>query len=149
MPNTDERIKKQIVENIFGDSRVNGSGVNVSVQNGRVTLSGWVPTLSARRAAQEDAWAVPDVLRVDNLIDVKFASDVTPPVDADIKSAIEASLRWNPDIDATRIRVSVNAGNVTLEGSVEQYWKKILVENMASDVRGVVVIINIDPFSDV
>ena len=57
--------------------------------------------------------------------------------DNDIKRNVEAQLRWDPDIDATDIAVSVNDGVVTLTGFVHSYSQRYEAEREAKSVRGV------------
>ncbi|MBN1261138.1 MAG: BON domain-containing protein [Anaerolineae bacterium] len=49
---------------------------------------------------------------------------------------------WNPDIYSLDIDVSVSNGVLTLEGTVDAYWKKWKAENLLSDLRGVISITN-------
>src|SRR5258707_12801529 len=62
--------------------------------------------------------------------------------DIDIKRDVEAELRWNPDIDATDIAVSVKNGVVTLAGFVRSYGQKYEAEQAAKRVAGVVGVAN-------
>src|SRR6202030_1074507 len=62
--------------------------------------------------------------------------------DIDIKRDVEAELRWNPDIDATDIAVSVKNGVVTLSGFVRSYAQKSEAEQTAKRVNGVAAIAN-------
>ena len=57
--------------------------------------------------------------------------------DIDIKRDVEAQLRWDPDIDATDIAVSVKDGVVTLTGFVRSYGQKYEAEKETKSVRGV------------
>ena len=57
--------------------------------------------------------------------------------DIDIKRDVEAQLRWDPDIDATDIAVSVKDGVVTLTGFVRSYSQRYEAEKEAKSVRGV------------
>ena len=57
--------------------------------------------------------------------------------DIDIKRDVEAQLRWDPDIDATDIAVSVKDGVVTLTGFVRSYSQKYEAEKETKSVRGV------------
>ena len=57
--------------------------------------------------------------------------------DNDIKRDVEAQLRWDPDIDATDISVSVKDGVVTLTGFVRSYSQRYEAEKEAKSVRGV------------
>jgi osmotically-inducible protein OsmY len=62
--------------------------------------------------------------------------------DIDIKRDVEAELRWNPDIDATDIAVSVKDGVVTLSGFMRSYAQKYEAEQTAKRVNGVRAVAN-------
>lgn len=57
--------------------------------------------------------------------------------DSDIKRDVEAELRWDPDMDASDIVVSVKDGIVTLTGFVRSYSQKFEAESNAKKVKGV------------
>ncbi len=57
--------------------------------------------------------------------------------DSDIKRDVEAELRWDPDMDASDIVVSVKDGVVTLTGFVRSYSQKFEAERNAKKVKGV------------
>jgi osmotically-inducible protein OsmY len=62
--------------------------------------------------------------------------------DSDIKRDVEEELRFDPDIDATDIGVSVNNGVVALTGFVKSYTEKFEVEAAAKRVAGVLGLAN-------
>jgi osmotically-inducible protein OsmY len=62
--------------------------------------------------------------------------------DTEIKKDVEDELRWDPDIDATDIAVSVKGGVVTLAGFVPSYVQKFEAERDAKRVQGVVAVAN-------
>jgi osmotically-inducible protein OsmY len=62
--------------------------------------------------------------------------------DSEIKRDVENEIRWVPDIDATDIAVAVTNGVVTLTGFVHNYSDKILAEEAAKRVAGVVALAN-------
>jgi len=62
--------------------------------------------------------------------------------DANIKRDVEDELRWDPDIDATDIGVSVHDGVVTLGGFVRSYPQKTKAERDAKRVNGVAGVAN-------
>ncbi|MFW6125756.1 MAG: BON domain-containing protein [Chloroflexota bacterium] len=138
----DEQVKKAVVDQLYWDSRVNAAEVGVEVADGAVTLKGWVPTLSARRAAETDAYTGAGVRSVNNELVVRHPPGIPQSRDDEISSRALEALRWNPDIDASSIDVSVAAGWVTLEGTVDAYWKKIRAEELVTDVWGVTGVTN-------
>jgi len=138
----DEKIKKDVVDQLYWDGRVDASDVKVVVSDGVVTLTGTLPTLSASMAAVEDTEDVAGVCSVKNDLMVKIAKAVTVPNDDKIKTTIETVLGWNLNINSTDIDVSVKSGLVTLQGTVPTYWEKTKAENIALEVFGAAMITN-------
>jgi osmotically-inducible protein OsmY len=62
--------------------------------------------------------------------------------DAEIERDVKEELKWEPDLDATDIAVSVKDGVVALTGFVKSYIDKYEAENAAKRVAGVVGIAN-------
>jgi osmotically-inducible protein OsmY len=61
--------------------------------------------------------------------------------DSDIRRDVEGELRWDPDIDATDIAVTVNNGVVTL-GFVRSFMQKYHAEADTKRVAGLVAVAN-------
>lgn len=139
---TDQQIKKDIVDRLKYDSRVDASNIKVKVDAGKVTLSGNTLTYSEKIAASDIAWYVSGVTSVEDQLTVEFPSTYTVPSDSDIKSNVNQMLDWNTDIDSDSIDISVTSGLVTLEGSVPTYWQKLQAENDAGRVNGVIGVTN-------
>ena len=62
--------------------------------------------------------------------------------DSEIKKDVEDEMRWDPDIDATDIAVSVHNGVVTLTGFVRSYMQKTQAERDAKRVAGTLGLAN-------
>ena len=62
--------------------------------------------------------------------------------DEAIKRDVEAELRWDPEIDASDVTVTVADGIVTLAGFVLNYFDKEQAEADAKRVAGVVGLAN-------
>ena len=62
--------------------------------------------------------------------------------DRQVQDDVLAALEWEPGVRAEHVGVSVNAGVVTLEGSVTTLREKYLAERTARDVRGVRAVAN-------
>jgi osmotically-inducible protein OsmY len=139
---TDEEIKKRIVDELYWDTRVDASKIEVRVEGGKATLSGTVPNYNVKLRAETDAYAVRDVIWVENRITVMYPPTTMIPLDEDIRHSVIRNLTDDPDLERTDIRVKVNNGMVTLEGSVDAYWKKWEAEYTACNVRGVCDIVN-------
>jgi len=64
------------------------------------------------------------------------------PPDSSIQEMVSNYLATDSDMVRTDIRVSVENGIVTLEGSVDEYWKKGEAERIVRGARGVSDIVN-------
>ncbi len=141
MKETEERIKKEVVEALFRDDRMNVSDIVVAVSGGTVALDGTVPSETAPKAAETACFSVPGVTMVENNL-----TPVTPeearPTDQELEVTIKDTLLWDSDVDPSDIKVAAVHGVITLEGSVNSYWKKLKAEALAADVDGVVRVIN-------
>jgi osmotically-inducible protein OsmY len=142
MTRIDEQIKKEVVDQLYWDTRIDASDVKVEVTNGVVTLSGTVPDYMGFRAAGNDVWDIPGVLRVDNRLIVRYPAEVSIPGKEEMVGLIENMIRWNANLDETKITVTSEDGRIKLEGSVDSYWKKSRAEEIVHDVVGVVEVVN-------
>ena len=67
----DEDIRRDIESILFYDSWVPAENINIEVKDGVVTLTGTVASGFEKRAAGDDAWDVPGVRDVCNLLEIR------------------------------------------------------------------------------
>lgn len=134
----DERVKRDVRNQLNWDCRLDASQIEVEVSEGTVTLTGTVPNYLARQTAELDAFTVPGVLSVENDLHVRYPEPRRVPRDSEVRKDIENLFRCNVDIDAADIGVFVVDGSVTLEGTVESLWQKGKAEDLAATVTGVI-----------
>ncbi len=139
----DELIKKDVIDQLTRDDRVDASKVTVEVSHGTVTLRGEVSTYFSRSAAYEDALGTLGVTNVRNQLVVIYPPGVSLPTDLEIEDSIKNRLGANPDIDLMDLEVIVSAGRVTLRGTVDAFWKRIHAERMVETEPGVEEIENL------
>lgn len=137
---TEGEIKKDVMDALYWDSRLDSSGITVEVEDGTVRLSGAVSYLTSRKLAEELVYGVPGVLSVINELAVR--SPEAEIGDKEITSHIKNVLFWNSSINAVKVDLMVKDGGVTLRGTVGSYWEKIKAEEFASHVQGVCGVIN-------
>ncbi|MDF1500041.1 MAG: BON domain-containing protein [Anaerolineales bacterium] len=138
----DEKIKKDVTDQLYWDHRVDAADVQIEVDDGIVTLIGSVPSFTAKDAAYDDSWFVDGVPLVVNDLDVEYVTETKMPADDEIQRYVVEKLRWNPDLASYKIDVSVSKGWVTLEGAVDAYWKKVRARMETSEVIGVLGVSN-------
>ncbi|TFF84942.1 BON domain-containing protein [Candidatus Heimdallarchaeota archaeon] len=134
---TDEEIKKKLTDQLYWDTRVDASDIDIDVNGSSVTLSGKVPNYSAKQSAVLDAWNISGVSNVNNNIKVKFPPKFTIPDDKNIKEYTNSLIKWNTSIDESDVDIEVNKGEITLSGTVTSYYEKTRAEEISSDVLGV------------
>lgn len=140
MKRKDEDIKKDVIDQLYWDDRVDASDISVFVENGRVRLSGTVPEYSARQAAYEDAWSIRAVRAVENGITVRTI--IPAPDDLKLRNQVLDTLQDLVRIEPAGLDVNVDSGWVSLEGSVNSFWAKVRAEEVVSLVPGVKGITN-------
>jgi len=113
--------------------------IDVDVDNGTVTLTGKVDSLTESNVAERVAEGVKGVVDVKNKLDYAFTADRP---DLDIKRDIEYRLKTDASIDSGLITVTVNDGKVTLAGSVGSALEKTEAQGEAWIVPGVTSVTN-------
>jgi osmotically-inducible protein OsmY len=138
---TDSEIKKNVEEELNWESRIDGSAILVTVNEGFVTLSGIIDSYTKKMDAERTAMKVNGVVNVINELKVVIPL-IQQKKDFEIKNAIVTAIKWNSSIDERRIKVSVVNGHVTLEGEVSWEYQKSRARNLAADIIGVTDVIN-------
>ena len=140
---SDKAIRKDI-EAAFGrDVYLSDRGIDVSVSDGRVSLTGDVGTAYEKDKATRDVWAVANVKGVDNKLRVVWwenrgeRTHVAHRTDAELKQAVEEELKQDQRVLADKIDVRAIAGHVTLDGSVFSHYQRRIAEQDVKDVIGV------------
>jgi len=80
---SDEKIKKDVVDQLYWDSRVDASDIDIEVDDGKVILKGEFPDYGSKASASSDAWTIEGVTAVENDIAVDYPSSMTVPTDED------------------------------------------------------------------
>ncbi len=137
---TDKSVTEDVNDSLSWDSRVDASKITVAVDRGVVTLTGTVPSYSARAAATEDAWVIAGVRDIKNQLQVDSRQEV--PSDSEIKSNIVQAFTSDNELYPFDLNVTVGEGWVTLEGTVDTFWKKVRAEELALGMRGVIDLTN-------
>jgi osmotically-inducible protein OsmY len=135
-------LKKKVMDRLTWDERIDESQIEVSIQDNIATLKGCVSTYPEKVLAEIETQMVPEIQSVVNDIEVKFPGTYEISSDKDVEEAMFCLLDANSEIDSNDVQVSINNGNVILEGTVNSYWKREKIRKMASQTAGVVSIAN-------
>jgi osmotically-inducible protein OsmY len=136
---TDEEIEKSVLDAFIYDPRVYSFKVQVTSDNGTVTLSGTVDNLKAKKAAEKDARNTAGVWSVINEIDVRPDLVID---DMEIVKRVKEALRRSPYLDRHDFLISSYNGKVFLYGTTDTEFEKYKAGDVAWNVQGVVDVQN-------
>ena len=129
---TDSDIAISAANALEWQSNVPKNAIQISVENGTVTLSGEVTWDYQREVATAAVRHLLGVRGIVNQILIKPKVSLTA-----VKTDIETALKRRATMDAQEINVSVNADTVTLTGKVHSWAEKNLAINSAWNTPGV------------
>ena len=139
---TDAQIQADVLAELKWEPRLSPNEIGVIVEDGVVTLTGWVDSYTKRWAAEDAAHRVRGVKAVANDIDVRL-STTNERTDADIAAAAVRALEWDAFVPIDRLDVTVSKGWVTLKGAVEWQYQKHDAERVVRRLTGVKGVTNL------
>lgn len=137
---TDLQITSWVEEAIHEEPFIHASKIAVKTQNGIVTLSGMVRTLAGKKFMVSEAKKVRGVQGV--MDEMTVFSPPRPMVD--VRQDVSRKLIHNADLSRDSIQVETSLeGKLILSGHVDSWTQRQEAELLASEVRGVNVIVNL------
>ena len=141
MKRTDGDVEGDVIQVLNDDPRFTGADLRVRVEDGVAHLAGTVSTWGVKMAVQEAARRVPGLSAVRNLVEFRLG-DGARRSDADVSRAVRQALEQDVPAPQPRVRFSVSAGWVTLEGAVDHWKQRGDVERAVRKLPGVLGVAN-------
>jgi osmotically-inducible protein OsmY len=140
-PDLDINLHKHVVEELAFDPSVDERAIAVAVSGDLVTLRGFVKSYSQKAAAEKA------VRRVRGVHGIAEELTIELPVfhvrnDADLVRAALDALRWNVNVPNDSVLVAVEAGQITLTGSVEWHHQREAAAEAVASLEGVTGVVN-------
>jgi len=147
---SDYDIRADVERALTFATRVDDALIDVSVNDGVVTLSGTVGSAAEKTRAYALAWVTGvDDVNTEGLHVRRWARDedlrgdkYVPRTDAEVASAIGTAMRKDPRVSMFEIDATVDDGTVTLRGTVDNLKAKRAAERDAHNIVGVHRVIN-------
>lgn len=133
---TDLELQKNIMEELKWQPFLKSSDIGISVNNGIVTLNGFVDSYSKKRLAESVVLRMKGVKAVAEEIIVRFDTDIKNS-DTEIADAAISSLKSNSLIPQDKIKITVEDGWITTKGEVEWLFEKEAIRPALENILGV------------
>jgi osmotically-inducible protein OsmY len=132
----DAQIQTDVQNQLKWEPEMNAAQIGVAVNNGIVTLSGIVDTYPKKLTAERIAKNVVGVKAValDILVGI---SPVNRKSDTEIAEACVNALRWDSSVPDDKIKVRVENGTVSIDGTVEWGYQRLAAKNAIMKLTGV------------
>jgi osmotically-inducible protein OsmY len=137
----DTELQRHVMEELSWEPSVNAAEIGVSVDSGVVVLDGTVRSYAEKWAAEQAAERVRGVKAVSDEIEVRLPSESWRG-DSDIARAALNAIEWNALVPHDRIKVLVQNGWVTLDGTVDRQYQRSEAENAVRSLLGVKGVLN-------
>jgi osmotically-inducible protein OsmY len=138
---TDRTLQEQVQEALDWEPSVETEDIGVTVEQGVVTLRGDVKSYAEKTSAERVALGVYGVKAVANDLNVRIGSALTR-TDSDIALAAVNALKWNSQVPAGKITVTVRQGWVTLKGEVDWNYQRDTAARVVRELLGVIGVEN-------
>ncbi len=134
----DATLEKMVMDRISGRPGLDVSGIEATVRDAALTLSGTVEDLHTKREVERFAAAIRGLLSLENRI--RVAGQGLP--DAFLQQEAKRAVELFPRLRSFRLAVSASDATVRLEGEVPLARDRLDAEEAVARVPGVVAIDN-------
>jgi len=133
--NEDDKIRADVEQKLSRSRLVKVPGVRVGVDNGVVTLSGWVESWPTGQQAERIAREIPGVQSIKN--DLRVTAPPTEVPDDQLRRDVESTFARDGYLGGYSIEIAVAGGVVTLTGEVPSLFLKRRAVTETLSVPGV------------
>ena len=138
---SDSSLRQAVIDELQWEPSVNAAHIGVTARDGVVTLTGDVGSYAEKLAAERAAGRVFGVKAVAEELQVRFPLDQKMN-DTDIAQKALNVLAWDIEVPKNKVRVKVEKGWVTLEGTVDWYYQRGAAETDVRKLQGVIGVVN-------
>lgn len=144
---TNIQLQRDVLDELQYEPSVDAAEIGVTAKDGIVTLTGHVKSYAEKWSAARDAERVSGVKAIVDEMQVRL-SDIHLRTDEDIARAVLNALKWDVMVPDERIKVKVENGYITLDGTVDYKYHETAavgaIRNLAG-VKGVNDLVKVKP----
>lgn len=137
----DNELKTNVTDELLYNPSIDAAHLDVSANNGRVTLSGQVNSLPERHAARRSALRVWGARAVTDDMVVRDPG-TSGAKDTDIAEAAGQMLGWAVDVPTDSVKAGVRDHKVTLSGTVNWQYQREAAARAVMYLKGVTAVDN-------
>lgn len=137
---SDSVVREMVEAQLERDASIDAFELDVSVDEGVVTIAGVVDSITEQESAIEAAYSVAGVVGV--VDEVTVVSNVDTSMEDVLESDVRAALETNDTVDAGDIRVEVRGNEAVLSGTVDTGFERRRAATIAVEVFGVTTVDN-------
>lgn len=144
---TDAQLQHDVMEELRWEPSVDETDIAVAAREGVITLAGCVRSYAEKLAAER---AVQRVAGVQGIVEELRVTIIGPHerTDAELAHAAVHALRWDVQVPEDHVKVKVEHGWLTLDGSVDAYYQRdaagAAVRNLTG-IKGITNLIDVKP----
>lgn len=139
---TDSELQQDVIDSLKWEPTLSATDIGVTAKAGVITLTGTVDCYSKKSEAEDAAKTVIGVKAVVEKIIVKHASNSVLRDDNDIATEIINAFKWNWEVPADKVKVTVEKGWVNLEGEVNWEFQRLAAKTATRTLQGVMGVSN-------
>ncbi|MDX2008403.1 MAG: BON domain-containing protein [Meiothermus sp.] len=140
--NTNETLQRDVVEHLEWSPAVDASSIGVTVKDGVVTLSGFVPSFSEKHLAVKLTQKVRGVRGIADELEVALPLAMER-TDSEIAAMVVKALEWDVMVPPDKVQVTVKGGRVKLEGRLQWQYQRRAAEQAVHKLPGVKGVYNL------
>ena len=139
---TDSELKNHVLAELKYEPSVKATDIGVLVNDGTVTLNGFVPSYWEKWGAVAATKRVAGIKAIADDIEVRLPSS-SHQTDGDIAAAAANQIEWATTIPEDAVKITVREGVVTIDGTVEWRFQKESAERVVRSLVGVKAVSNL------
>ena len=138
---TDAQIKQDVLDELVFEPNIDETQIGVIVEDGVVTLTGFVDAYPKKAAAEKVAKGVAGVKALAEDIQVKYG-DNYKKTDKEIAKAAVNALEWNASVPKEKVMLKVDNGYIYLTGELPWDYQRNAAKRTLQNLLGVKEVIN-------